>query len=229
MPVLCEGSAVEWNTVPSVPCAFEVFTQTPQAQASCVSAVSCSRTVCAEAPQAQAPSVSAVSCSCPLAEAPQAQAFSFGACVQRSSGRKHSACVQRGSGRGHGKEAMRAEPCVEHVALELRGGCDEIVSEPPVAHRVCMIRGLPVAAGAGAGEGAGDGCEACAEESLACRRAVRSLAMAGEIEVEQRPVLEDLKAFVMSEAIETNEPLALSPDLRQSPVPCAIESSRPRL
>ena len=45
--------------------------------------------------------------------------------------------------------------------------------------------------------------------------------MAGEIEVEQRPVLEDLKAFVMSEAIETNEPLALSPDLRQSPAPCA--------
>ncbi|CAE7231024.1 RPT6A [Symbiodinium sp. CCMP2592] len=37
-------------------------------------------------------------------------------------------------------------------------------------------------------------------------------------EGEQRPVLEDLKAFVMSEAIEANEPSALHPDLRQAPV-----------
>ena len=38
-------------------------------------------------------------------------------------------------------------------------------------------------------------------------------------EGEQRPVLEDLKAFVMSEqAIEANEPQALHPDLRQAPV-----------
>lgn len=38
-------------------------------------------------------------------------------------------------------------------------------------------------------------------------------------EGEQRPVLEDLKAFVMSEqAIEANEPKALHPDLRQAPV-----------